>query len=100
VRDERLMPLEFTVRKMTSLPAQRVGLKDRGLLKPGFFADITVFDADPSPTAPHSNSSIRHRWRALRLRERHARARSRQAHRRATGSRLARPGYVGSGVPR
>ncbi|HEY6853809.1 MAG TPA: D-aminoacylase [Gemmatimonadales bacterium] len=46
VRDEHLMPLEFAVRKMTSLPAQRVGLKERGLLKPGFFADITVFDPD------------------------------------------------------
>jgi N-acyl-D-amino-acid deacylase len=44
VRDERLMPLEFAVRKATSLPAQRVGLTGRGLLKPGFFADITVFD--------------------------------------------------------
>ncbi len=44
VRDEKLMPLEFAVRKATSLPAQRVGLTGRGLLKPGFFADITVFD--------------------------------------------------------
>jgi N-acyl-D-aspartate/D-glutamate deacylase len=38
------MPLEFAVRKMTSLAAQRVGLLDRGLLRPGMFADITVFD--------------------------------------------------------
>jgi N-acyl-D-aspartate/D-glutamate deacylase len=44
VRDERLMSLEFAVRKMTSLAAQRVGLTDRGLLRPGLFADITVFD--------------------------------------------------------
>jgi len=44
VRDERLMPLEYAVRKMTSLPAQRVGLTDRGLLRPGMFADVTVFD--------------------------------------------------------
>jgi N-acyl-D-amino-acid deacylase len=44
VRDERLMPLEFAVRKATSLAAQRVGLAGRGLLKPGFYADITVFD--------------------------------------------------------
>src|ERR1041384_8506605 len=40
------MPLEFAVRKMTSLPAQRVGLRDRGLLKPGLFADVTVFGPD------------------------------------------------------
>jgi dihydroorotase/N-acyl-D-amino-acid deacylase len=44
VRDERLMPLEYAVRKMTSLAAQRVGLLDRGLVRPGMYADITVFD--------------------------------------------------------
>ena len=44
VRDEKLMPLEFAVRKMTSLAAQRVRLTDRGLLQPGMFADITVFN--------------------------------------------------------
>src|SRR6185295_16977155 len=44
VRAAKLMPLEFAVRKMTSLAAQRVGLTDRGLLKPGMFADITVFN--------------------------------------------------------
>lgn len=46
VRDQRLMPLEYAVRKMTSLPAQRVGLDDRGLLRPGMYADVTVFDPD------------------------------------------------------
>ena len=44
VRDEHLMPLEMAVRKITSLPAQREHLVDRGLLKPGFFADVTIFD--------------------------------------------------------
>lgn len=44
VREVKLIPLEFAVRKMTSLAAQRVGLTDRGLLRPGMFADITVFD--------------------------------------------------------
>ncbi len=48
-RDLKLFPLEFAVRKMTSLAAQRVGLDDRGLLKPGMAADITVFD--PSTVA-------------------------------------------------
>ncbi len=43
-RDLKLFPLEFAVRKMTSLAAQRVGLADRGLLKTGMAADITVFD--------------------------------------------------------
>jgi len=44
VRDEHLMPLEYAVRKMTSLAAQRVGLEARGLVRPGMYADITVFD--------------------------------------------------------
>ena len=44
VRDEHLMPLEAAIRKITSLPAQREHLESRGLLKPGFFADITIID--------------------------------------------------------
>jgi dihydroorotase/N-acyl-D-amino-acid deacylase len=44
VREEHLLPLEQAVRKLTSLPAQRQGLQDRGLLKEGFFADITIFN--------------------------------------------------------
>jgi N-acyl-D-amino-acid deacylase len=44
VRDEHLLPLEEAVRRVTSLPAQRERLRDRGLLKEGFFADITIFD--------------------------------------------------------
>jgi dihydroorotase/N-acyl-D-amino-acid deacylase len=44
VRQLKLIPLEFAVRKMTSLAAQRVGLTERGLLRPGMFADVTVFD--------------------------------------------------------
>jgi dihydroorotase/N-acyl-D-amino-acid deacylase len=44
VREEHLLPLEQAIRKITSLPAQRVRLRDRGLLKPGYFADVAVFD--------------------------------------------------------
>jgi dihydroorotase/N-acyl-D-amino-acid deacylase len=44
VRDEKLLTLEEAIRKMTSRPASRVGLLDRGVLRPGMFADITVFD--------------------------------------------------------
>ncbi len=44
VRDERLLTLEDAVRKMTGQPAARVGLKDRGVLRAGAYADITVFD--------------------------------------------------------
>ncbi|HTF26670.1 MAG TPA: D-alanyl-D-alanine carboxypeptidase/D-alanyl-D-alanine-endopeptidase [Candidatus Limnocylindria bacterium] len=44
VRDQHLMSLEAAIRKITSLPAQREHLESRGLLKPAFFADITIFD--------------------------------------------------------
>jgi N-acyl-D-aspartate/D-glutamate deacylase len=44
VRDRHLLPLEEAIRKITSLPAQREGLDERGLLKPGYYADITVFN--------------------------------------------------------
>jgi N-acyl-D-amino-acid deacylase len=45
VRDENLLTLEEAIRKMTSKAADRVHLHDRGLLRPGMMADITVFDA-------------------------------------------------------
>jgi dihydroorotase/N-acyl-D-amino-acid deacylase len=44
VREEKLLPLEEAIRRFTSRPAARVGLADRGLLRPGLKADITVFD--------------------------------------------------------
>jgi dihydroorotase/N-acyl-D-amino-acid deacylase len=44
VRDEHVLTLEEAIRKMTSRAAIRVGLTDRGLLRPGMFADITIFD--------------------------------------------------------
>ena len=44
VREQHLMGLEEAVRRMTSLAASRVGLLDRGILRPGMIADVTVFD--------------------------------------------------------
>lgn len=44
VRDEKLITLEEAIRRFTSRPAARVGLADRGLLRPGMKADITVFN--------------------------------------------------------
>jgi dihydroorotase/N-acyl-D-amino-acid deacylase len=44
VREQHLITLEQAIRKFTTLPAQRLGLRDRGILRAGAFADITVFD--------------------------------------------------------
>jgi N-acyl-D-amino-acid deacylase len=52
VRDQHLMPLEQAIRKITSMPAQREHLTDRGLIKIGFYADVTVFD--PATIIDHS----------------------------------------------
>jgi len=43
-RDQHLLSPEQAIRKITSLPAQRERLRDRGLLKEGYFADVTIFD--------------------------------------------------------
>jgi N-acyl-D-amino-acid deacylase len=44
VRDEKLIPLTDAIHRLTGLPAANLGLADRGLLKPGAFADVVVFD--------------------------------------------------------
>jgi N-acyl-D-amino-acid deacylase len=46
VRDEPVLTLQEAIRKMTSFPAQRLGLMDRGVLRPGAWADIVVFDLE------------------------------------------------------
>jgi dihydroorotase/N-acyl-D-amino-acid deacylase len=56
VREQKVLTLEEAVRKMTSLPAARLGLMDRGLLRPGMKADITIFDpATARDTATFQN---------------------------------------------
>lgn len=44
VREEKLLTLETAIRKMTSLPAGKIGLQSRGIIKEGFWADIVIFD--------------------------------------------------------
>jgi N-acyl-D-aspartate/D-glutamate deacylase len=46
VREMKVLSLEEAIRKMTSLPAQRLSLNDRGIIKEGYVADIAIFDAD------------------------------------------------------
>jgi N-acyl-D-amino-acid deacylase len=46
VRERALLSLEAAVRRLTSDPAERVGLRDRGVLRVGAFADVAVLDAD------------------------------------------------------
>lgn len=59
VREEKLVPLEEAVRRLTSLPAANLGLDRRGRLEEGSFADVVVFDPDAiaataTYAAPHS----------------------------------------------
>jgi N-acyl-D-amino-acid deacylase len=46
VREERVIPLEEAVRRLTSLPASNLRIRERGWLRPGNYADVVVFDAD------------------------------------------------------
>ncbi len=46
VREERILTLENAIRKMTSLPAQKLGLRDRGIIREGMRADITIFNPE------------------------------------------------------
>ena len=46
VREEKIIPMEEAIHKLTSLPASRLKLKDRGALKTGYFADIVIFDPE------------------------------------------------------
>lgn len=60
VREQGLLPLEAAIRKMTGLPAAILGLEDRGLLRPGNRADITVFD--PARIIDRADFSAPHQY--------------------------------------
>lgn len=62
VRELKVIPLEEAIRRMTSLPAQRFRFSDRGLLAPGFAADVVIFDENTvsdaaTYDAPHAYST-------------------------------------------
>ena len=44
VRDEKIIPLEEAVRRLTGLPAKNLKIQSRGMLRPGYFADVVIFD--------------------------------------------------------
>ena len=60
VRQQQAMTLEEAVRKMTSLAASRVGLRDRGILRPGMMADVTVFDPSAIRDVATYNDPLRY----------------------------------------
>ena len=60
VRDEKVIPLEAAVRKLTSLPAANLKIRDRGLLKAGYFADVVVFD--PAKIQDHATYDKPHQY--------------------------------------
>jgi len=60
VRDETLVPLEEGIRRLTSLPATNLGLRDRGVLQPKFFADVVVFD--PAAIRDHATFEKPHQY--------------------------------------
>ena len=60
VRDERIIPLEEAIRKLTSLPAQNLKLVRRGALRPGHYADVVVFD--PAEIRDHATFDRPHQY--------------------------------------
>lgn len=60
VRDEKLIPLEEAVRRLTSFPAETLKLDRRGALKPGYFADLVVFD--PATIQDHATYERPHQY--------------------------------------
>jgi N-acyl-D-amino-acid deacylase len=60
VRDEKVIPLEEAVRKLTSLPAANLKITDRGMLRAGFFADVAIFD--PAKVQDHATFEKPHQY--------------------------------------
>jgi N-acyl-D-amino-acid deacylase len=60
VRDEKLVPMEEAIRRLTALPAENLKLKKRGKLMPGYYADIVIFD--PRTIQDHATFEKPHQY--------------------------------------
>jgi N-acyl-D-amino-acid deacylase len=60
VREQRVIPLAEAVRRLTSLPAENLGIRERGRLLPGYHADVVVFD--PATIADHATFDEPHQY--------------------------------------
>ncbi len=60
VRDEKVIPLEEAIRRLTSWPAEVLNIRERGALKPGYFADVVVFD--PATIRDHATFEKPHQY--------------------------------------
>jgi N-acyl-D-amino-acid deacylase len=58
VRDEKIIKLEEAIRKLSAFPAQTLSLRDRGMLRQGYFADVVVFD--PRTVQDHATYELPH----------------------------------------
>ncbi len=59
-RDEKVMPLEEAIRRLTSFPAENIGIRERGRLAEGYFADVVVFD--PETITDHATFPRPHQY--------------------------------------
>ena len=98
VREKRVLPLETAIHKMTGATARALKLKDRGLLREGFRADVAIFD--PADFRDRATYADPHQYptgaRTERDRQRHAGGRERHPHRGPAGESAA-AGRIGFG---
>jgi N-acyl-D-amino-acid deacylase len=60
VRDEKVIPLEEAIRRLTSFPAENLKIRERGRLKPGYYADLAIFD--PANIQDHATFEKPHQY--------------------------------------